>query len=110
MVEGIFYNVTFRDSNPRALGKALGALCNPRQPAPQRRSNLSISATSEQALHRLLRFFYFIKCQSALVPLLILSKPNPLRWASVWFFCCRSREQLIVQHKTIGSTAIVGNS
>ncbi len=27
------------DSNPRALGKALGAPCNPRRPAPQSRSN-----------------------------------------------------------------------
>ncbi|MCI6257158.1 MAG: hypothetical protein MR648_11225, partial [Clostridiales bacterium] len=28
---------------------------------------------------------YFIS-QSALMPLLLLSKSNPLRWASIWFF------------------------
>ena len=39
--------------------------------------------TSEQALYRLLRLFY--KSQSALTPLLLLSKSNPLRWASIWF-------------------------
>ena len=38
--------------------------------------------TSEQALYRLLRLFY--KSQSALTPLLLLSKSNPLRWASIW--------------------------
>ena len=40
--------------------------------------------TSEQALYRLLRLFY--KSQSALTPLLLLSKSNPLRWASIWFW------------------------
>ena len=47
-------------------------------------SNPSVSTTSEQALYRLLRLFY--KSQSALMPLLLLSKPNPLRWASIWFW------------------------
>jgi len=31
----------------------------------------------------LLRLFF--KSQSALMPLLLLSKSNPLRWASIWF-------------------------
>ena len=38
--------------------------------------------TSEQALYRLLRLFY--KSQSALTPLLILSKSQPLRWVVIW--------------------------
>ena len=41
-------------------------------------------STSEQALYRLLRLFY--KSQSALTPLLLLSKSNPLRWASIWYW------------------------
>ena len=28
----------------------------------------------------------FFKSQSALIPLLLLSKSNPLRWASIWFW------------------------
>jgi len=32
----------------------------------------------------LLRLFF--KNQSALMPLLLLSKSNPLRWASIWFW------------------------
>ena len=37
---GLFFlHLPRRDSNPRALGKAPGALCNPRRPAPQRRSS-----------------------------------------------------------------------
>ena len=40
--------------------------------------------TSEQALYRLLRLFY--KSQSALMPLLLLSKSKPLCWASIWFW------------------------
>lgn len=39
--------------------------------------------TSEQALYRLLRLFY--KSQSALTPLLILSKSQPLRWVVIWY-------------------------
>ena len=39
-------------------------------------SNPTRCATSEQALYRLLRLFF--KSQSALMPLLLLSKPNPL--------------------------------
>ena len=38
---------------------------------------------SEQALYRLLRLFY--KSQSALTPLLILSKSQPLRWVVIWY-------------------------
>ena len=41
-------------------------------------------STSEQALYRLLRLFY--KSQSKLTPLLLLSKSNPLHWASIWFW------------------------
>jgi len=42
------FDLNLRDSNPRALGKAPGALCNPRRPAPQRRSN-PFTRTKEQA-------------------------------------------------------------
>ena len=35
-------------------------------------------------MYRLLRLFY--KSQSKLTPLLLLSKSNPLRWASIWFW------------------------
>ena len=28
----------------------------------------------------------FFKSQSALMPLLLLSKPHPLRWAAIWFW------------------------
>ena len=47
-------------------------------------SSPTTGTTSEQALYRLLRLFY--KSQSALTPLLLLSKSNPLRWASIWFW------------------------
>ena len=47
-------------------------------------SSLPTRTTSEQALYRLLRLFY--KSQSALTPLLILSKSQPLRWVVI---CCR---------------------
>ena len=33
-------------------------------------------------MYRLLRLFY--KSQSALTPLLLLPKSNPLRWAPIW--------------------------
>ena len=33
---------------------------------------------------------YFIISQSALTPLRLLSKPNPLRWASVWCAALRA--------------------
>ena len=43
--------------------------------------------TSSQASYRLRRFFMLcIKSHLALTPLLLLSKSNPLRWASIWFF------------------------
>ena len=51
-------------------------------------SNPATRTTSEQALYRLLRLFY--KSQSALMPLLLLSKSNPLRWASIWSSVNRS--------------------
>ena len=47
------------------------------------RSSRPTRTTSEQALYRLLRLFF--KNQSALMPLLLLSKSNPLRWASICF-------------------------
>ena len=47
-------------------------------------SSPTTGTTSEQALYRLLRLFY--KSQSALTPRLLLSKSNPLRWASIWFW------------------------
>ena len=40
--------------------------------------------TSEQALYRLLRLFY--KSQSALMPLLLLPKSQPLRWVVILFW------------------------
>ena len=46
-------------------------------------SSLPTRTTSEQALYRLLRLFY--KSQSALTPLLILSKSQPLRWVVIWY-------------------------
>ena len=55
-------------------------------PPPKRNvvsSSLAGGATSEQALYRLLRLFF--KSQSALMPLLLLSKSQPLRWAAIWF-------------------------
>ena len=36
------------DLNPRALSKPPGEACNPRRPAPQRRSNPALPATSKQ--------------------------------------------------------------
>ena len=45
-------------SNPRALNKALGALCNPRWPAAHGRSSPTTGTTSSQALYRLRRLFY----------------------------------------------------
>ena len=47
--------------------------------------------TSEQAAYRLLRLFF--KSQSALIALLLLSKSNPLRWASIWFWA-QSRKKI----------------
>ena len=47
------------------------------------KSVMNTRTTSEQALYRLLRLF--CKSQSALMPLLLLSKSNPLCWASIWF-------------------------
>ena len=44
-------------------------------PSPPRRSKLYIACSD----------FYF-KNRSALMPLLLLSKSNPLRWALIWFF------------------------
>ena len=46
-------------------------------------SSPATGTTSEQALYRLLRLFY--KSQSALMPLLLLSKLQPLRWVAIWF-------------------------
>ena len=43
----------------------------------------TISSTSEQALYRLLRLFS--KSQSALIPLLLLFKPQTLRWFAAWW-------------------------
>jgi len=36
-------------------------------------------------------FMLRIKSHLALIPLLLLSKPNPLRWASVWVFGAASK-------------------
>ena len=41
----------------------------------------------EQTAYRLLRLFCLRqKSQSALIPLLLLAKPQPLRWVAVWFW------------------------
>ena len=37
--------------NPRALGKAPGALCNPRWPAPQRRASPASRTKKEMAVY-----------------------------------------------------------
>ena len=77
-------------SNPKALGKAPGALCNLRRPAPQRRSTPATGTTSSQASYRLRRFFMLsIKNHLALTALLLLSNLNPLRCASSWFYAMR---------------------
>ena len=51
-----------------------------RSPAP-RRSKLHIACSD------------FFKSQSALIALLLLSKSNPLRWASIWFWA-QSRKKI----------------
>ena len=44
--------------------------------------------SSSQATYRLRRAFLFhYKAHLALTLLLLASKSNPLRWASIWFFC-----------------------
>ena len=50
-------------------------------PSPPRRSKLCIACSD----------FYF-KNRSALTPLLLLSKSNPLRWALIWFFFSSRRD------------------
>ena len=42
--KGVRFVLVLQDSNPRALGKVPGALCHPRRPTPQRRSNPTRSA------------------------------------------------------------------
>ena len=46
-----FLKTCNRDLNPRALGKAPGAPCNPRRPAPQGRSNPDFSAKKQRLRH-----------------------------------------------------------
>ena len=68
------------------------------------RSNRIRRTTSEQASYRLLRRFFFQNNRrSALTPLLLLSKLNPLRWASIWVFSFsrtsyRSRRRFFFQN------------
>ena len=95
------YNESHGDSNPRALSKAPVALCNPRWPAPQRRSNPYVRMSerrSVSALRRKLHYvssFFLLNCDPlrwarslvSCVPLL-LSKSNPLCWASIWVWVC----------------------
>ena len=50
-------------------------------PSPPRRSKLYIACSD----------FYF-KNRSALMPLLLLSKSNPLRWALIWFIFFHGRD------------------
>ena len=71
-------------SNPRALSKALGALCNPRRPAAHGRSSPTASSQASYRLRRL--FMLCIKSHLALTPLLLLSESNPLHWASIWLY------------------------
>ena len=56
---GVFLFAFDRESNPRALGKVPGAPCNPRRPAPQRRSIPPISTTSSRTACRSRRLFCF---------------------------------------------------
>ena len=50
-----------------------------------RSSSLRWVTTSSRTAYRSRRLFY--KSHRSLIPSLLLSKPNPLRWASVWFDC-----------------------
>jgi len=59
------------------------------------KSILTAYSTSEQAAYRLLRLFF--KSQSALIALLLLSKSNPLRWASIWFWA-QSQKKIDFTH------------
>ena len=56
-----------------------------RRPLRKMQANPFFSATSSQAAYRLRRLFMLrIKSHLALISLLLLSKSNPLRWASIW--------------------------
>ena len=67
-----------------------------------RSSNLRWSTTSSQASLSLRRFFVKRKNRLSPAPLLLLSKSNPLRWASIWF--CRSDGQMTVCFQLIGNS------
>ena len=60
-----------------------------------RGSNPRWATTSEQAVYRLLRLFY--KSQSSLIPLLLLSKSQPLRWVAIWCWVL-IRRQCYLRH------------
>ena len=50
-------------------------------------SILTTLPSSSQATYRLRRAFsFYCKAHRALILLLLASKPNPLRWASIWFW------------------------
>ena len=51
-------------------------------------SKLKESATSSRTAYRSRRLFY--KSHRSLIPSLLLSKPDPLRWAPVWFAALRA--------------------
>ena len=59
-----------------------------RRPLRKMQANPFFSATSSQAAYRLRRLFMLrIKSHLALISLLLLSKSNPLRWASIRLRC-----------------------
>ncbi len=74
-------------SNPKALGKAPGALCNLRRPAPQRRSppRHRHHVGAKSALLRRIFYSCGTKKRHPPAPLLLLSESNPLRRASIRF-------------------------
>ena len=48
-------------------------------------SNPSVSTTSSRTSYRSRRLF-ILKSYHSFIPSRLLSKPNPLRWASIWFW------------------------
>ena len=68
-------------SNPKALGKAPGALCNLRRPAPQRSSPPATGTASEQSPLCSDAFFIPAEQKSVIRPLPCSSFPNRTRCA-----------------------------
>ena len=49
---------------------------------------------------------FFYKSQSVLTPLLLLSKPDPLRWAPVWVWCIRASNETPHQERHAKSVSL----